>query len=241
MRLRPALITFVFCAVLAIPQSSFAQELPKIGAGAKVSTLGIGFEAATAVTPRSNVRGGFNFFSYDVTSSSRGIDYDGSLRLRSIQVVYDQYLYRGLHVSPGMLLYNGNKAEAVASVRGGESFSLGDVKYFSHKLNPVSGTASFKLRKVAPMVLFGVGNLLPRNSRHLGFNFDFGVVFQGSPDVQLNLAGAACAVSATTACVNAATDPVVQSNLQREQERISDDLQPFKYYPVVSAGVSWKF
>ena len=241
MRLPSILMAFIFCGALAFPPSTFGQELPRVGAGAKVSTLGIGFEAATAVTPRSNVRGGFNFLNYDATSSSHGIAYDGSLRLRSIQVVYDQYLFRGFHVSPGMLLYNGNKADAIASVRAGESFSLGDVRYFSHQVTPVTGTASFKLRKVAPMVLFGVGNMLPRNSRHLGFNFDFGVVFQGSPDVQLNLAGAACAVSPTTACVNAATDPVVQSNLRREQERISADLQPFKYYPVVSAGMSWKF
>src|SRR5262245_31199115 len=111
-------------AMLASP--SFAQEsLPRIGAGVKMSTLGVGFEAATAVTQRSNLRGGFNFFNYSITSEKDGIHYDASLTLRSVQITYDQYIVGGFHVSPGLLLYNGNGANAVASVPAGQSFSLG--------------------------------------------------------------------------------------------------------------------
>src|SRR5436190_6587503 len=96
-------LTFVLCA------SAFGQEpLPRLGVGAKVSTLGIGVEAATAVTPRSNVRGSFNFYDYNDVRRRDGISYAGSLRLRSVQVNYDQYLAGGFHVSPGLLLYNGN-------------------------------------------------------------------------------------------------------------------------------------
>ena len=36
-----------------------------VGVGVKVSTLGLGVEAATAVTEHSNVRAGFNGFNYD--------------------------------------------------------------------------------------------------------------------------------------------------------------------------------
>jgi hypothetical protein len=41
--------------------------------------------------------------------------------------------------------------------------------------------------------------------------------------------------------VNAATDSIVQSNIRLEQDKLNEDLQPLKYYPVVSIGVSWKF
>jgi hypothetical protein len=232
-------MTLVYCGVVAFPLSSFGQELPRIGVGAKMSTLGIGFEAATAVASRSNLRGGFNFFNYDTTVSEDGIHYDAVLKLRSIQATFDQYVFRGLHASPGVLIYNGNGGKAVASVPAGQSFSLGGVTYISPQ--SVSGTATVKMRKVAPMVLFGVGNLLPRNSRRLGFNVDFGVVFQGSPEMTLNLAGTACTAGPATSCLNLATDPTVQSNVKREQDKLNDDLQPLKYYPVVSAGISWKF
>ena len=60
----------MLCICAGVP-GAFSQ----VGAGAKFSTLGIGFEAAAAVTDRSNVRGGFNFFNYERSFSKDGIDY----------------------------------------------------------------------------------------------------------------------------------------------------------------------
>ena len=90
------------------------------------------------------------------------------------------------------------------------------------------------------MVMVGVGNPLPRSGRRFGFNVEAGVVFQGMPHMMLGLTGTACAAGPTTGCVNAATDPSVQSNVQAEQNKISNDLEPLKYYPVLSVGVSWR-
>src|SRR5579864_1056742 len=89
-------------AVFAI--ACFGQStLPRFGMGVKLSTLGAGIEAATAVTRRSNIRGGFNAFSYGTDFTKDGVNYSGDLRLRSAEVLYDQYLVGGLHVSPGVL------------------------------------------------------------------------------------------------------------------------------------------
>jgi hypothetical protein len=87
----------------------------------------------------------------------------------------------------------------------------------------------------------GYGNLVPRNNRHLGFNVEAGVVFQGTPTTKLNLTGNACVVNSTTGCLNAATDPTVQANVRNEQAKLNKDVEPFQYYPVLSVGVSWKF
>jgi hypothetical protein len=233
-------LTFLICAIW--PRASSGQSsLPRIAVGGKVSTLGIGVEGATAVTARSNVRYGFNFFNYDRVFHKRGITYDGQLELRSLQITYDQYLFSGFHVSPGLLAYNGTKIDATASVPAGQSFSLGGATYFSGQTNPINGTADMTVRKSAPMVLFGFGNVLPRSGRHLGFNVDTGVVFQGSPTTTLNLGGNACFVSPTIGCVNAATDPNVQNSVHAEQAKLNGDLEPFKYYPVLSFEVSWKW
>src|SRR5262249_29735590 len=224
------------------PSSASGQEsLPRIGVGVKASTLGIGIEAATAVTAHSNVRGSFNFYNYDRSPVKDGIHYDGSITFRSVQAMYDQYLHGPFHVRLGVLVYNGNRAAAIASVPGGRSFSLGDVSYFSNPTNPVTGNGTVEFRKIAPMVLFGVGNILPRSHRGFAINFDAGIAFQGSPDLKLNLAGTACAVNPATACVNAATDPIVQTNIRREQAKAADDLDLLKYYPVLSVGFGWRF
>jgi len=229
-------------AAAIAPALSFGQSaLPRFGAGVKASTLGIGVEGAAAVTGRSNVRFGVNQFNYSETLAAHGINYDAKLKLSSLQLNYDQYLVRGFHISPGLLFNNGNKADATAFVPGGESFTLGGARYYSSLSNPISGLANVKVQKTAPMVLMGFGNLLPRSGRHFGVNLEGGVVFQGSPETTVSLAGAACAVSPTSGCANANADPIVQSNLRLEQNKLNDDLRPLRYYPVVSLGISWQF
>jgi hypothetical protein len=216
------------------------QDLPKFGVGVKASTLGLGIEAATAVTSRSNVRAGFNGFSYSQEVTKDGIHYNGTLTLRSFEVLYDQYLIGGFHVSPGLLVYNGNHVDANAAVPGGSAFTLAGTTFFSDRSNPVSGTGSLNVRKAAPMILMGFGNLLPRSSKHFAVNFEFGVVFQGSPGAKLNLTGSACAKGAN-GCQSVSSSPDIQNRIQAEQGRINDSLGPFKYYPVVSLGFGYKF
>jgi hypothetical protein len=235
----------VLFGALTLPSFCFAQsersDLPRLGVEVKLSTLGAGIEAATAVTRKSNVRAGFNDFSYSDSFGKDGINYGGTLNLRSFDVLYDQYLVGGLHVSPGVMLYNGNRGTATAAVPGGQSFTLGGSTYYSSQANPVTGNGNLNLGSVSPMVMIGVGNLLPRNGRHVTFNFEVGAVFQGSPKATLNLNGSTCAAGGTVACVPIATNPTVQSSIQSEQTKINNSLSFFKYYPILSMGVGYKF
>jgi hypothetical protein len=240
MRISPCLV-IVLCLCAVCSQPSFGEGAFPIGIGAKVSTLGVGFEGAMPVTSHSNLRASFNFFNYSRTYNKRGITYDGDLDLRSLQITYDQYLIGGLHVSPSLLAYNGTHIDADATVPAGRSFSLGGVTYFSGQTNPINGTGVMNVRKTAPAIFLGYGNLVPRSGRHLGFNVEAGVVFQGTPTTKLNLTGTACVVNPTTGCLNAGTDPTVQANVQKEQTKLNKDLEPLQYYPVLSVGMSWKF
>lgn len=246
--MRKLILVFMSLAVCAsmLPSLSFGQTL--FGVGLAAGSLGAGVQGAVSVTKYSNVRGGFNDFSYNDTFSKDGITYGGTLKLRSAQVTYDQYFAHmgGFHISPGALIYNGNAGNATANVSSGQSFSLGGTTYYSGATSPITGTGTIGFNKAAPMVLIGFGNLLPRSSRHFGVSFEAGVVFQGSANARLNLAGSACPSAAAAAgpasnCPNAATDALVQANVQSEQNKLNTDLNPFKYYPVISLGVSYKF
>jgi hypothetical protein len=232
----------ILCVIVCLPAVCFGQENSKfgLGVGFGASSLGYRFDGALRVTERSNFRGAFNFLNYNKDTSRNGIDYAAKLGLRSLQFTYEQYIYKGFHVGGGVLAYNGNHADGTAAVPAGQSFSLGNARYFSGATNPIHGTARVDLGHAAPILVLGFGNPIPRSARRIGFYVDGGIAFQGTPKSALALSGTACAVSPTVGCVNAATDPTVQANVLAEQNQINDDLNLLKYYPILSFGITWK-
>ena len=226
-------------AAPASPAKESSEGRFPIGVGVKASTLGIGGEVAVAVTHRSNVRFGFNAFSYGHTFNKDGATYAGNLDLRSAQATYDVFLLRWLHVSPGVLLYNANKVSANVSVPGGQTFTLSNTSYVSDAADPIAGTGKLTVYKAAPMVLIGIGNLVPR-SRHFSTSFEIGAAYQGPPRVALNLTGSACD-STGLFCRSISSDPTIQSNIVAQQAKLNKSASPYKFYPVLSFGVGYKF
>jgi hypothetical protein len=216
----------------------------KIGVGFRVSTLGLGGEAAYQLTHSSNIRGGVNYFSYSRGFDNNGINYNGDLRWLSGEAHYDwfpfSHVVRSFHLSPGVIVYNGNRVTASASTPGGNTFTLNHVTYESNPADPVAGTGTLAFNKAAPTFMFGFGNLVPRNRKHFTANVEAGVAFEGAPKVGLNLTGSGC-VPGTADCVNVATDPTVQSNVHGEQTILSNDLNPFRYYPILALTLGYRF
>jgi hypothetical protein len=204
------------------PPHSKKGDAGQVGVGVRLSTLGAGAEVAVSLTNRLNVRGGFNIFQYSRGFNHDGITYKGQLNLRSGEAHLDWYpLGYAFHLSPGLLVYNGNGATATANVPGGSSFTLGGATYTSDPSNPIAGTGKLDFMKAAPTAMFGFGNLVPP-TRHFTCNFEIGAVFQGSARTKLNLTGNACPNGIN--CVNAATDPTVQANIVAEQNKLNNKL-----------------
>jgi hypothetical protein len=227
----------------APPPAPIPDELfkPSFGVVAKASMLGIGGDVGASITPLFNVRGGFNGLNYSHGFNNNGIHYDGNLRFRSAEALVDITPLRDwFHISPGILLYNGNQITARATVPGGQNFDLGGTSFRSSASDPIHGTGQLVVNKAAPMVMFGFGNPMP-HSHHFTIFHDFGIVFQGTPKTTLNLAGTACDPVTGLACVNAATDSTVQNQIKAEQDKINKDTSIVKFYPVASIGIGIRF
>ncbi len=225
----------------ALPQSAAGRSsYSRIGIGVKFSTLGVGVEVGTPLGRKFNVRGGFNIFRYSRLITSDGIQYDGQLRFQSAEAHLDWFPFGGFHISPGLLFYNGNNVTATAMVPGGQTFSEGGVTYESDPTTPVTGSGKLDFVKVSPTIMFGVGNLIPRNGRHYIFLFEVGAAYQGSARVALNLAGNVCDTAGMN-CRAISSDPTVQSNIQAQQVKIQNDVNPYRFYPVISLGVGFNF
>jgi hypothetical protein len=219
---------------------SSATPFRRIAIGVKASTLGPGIELAMPVSSKSNVRAGFNVFDFGHTFNSGGIGYNGTLRMRSVETHYDWFPWgHSFHLSPGLMVYNGNKVTANANVPVGQSFTLNNTDYTSAAGDPVNGNGKLTFNKVAPTFLVGWGNLLPRSGRHISVPFEFGFAYVGTPQTTLNFGGSVCSSGAP--CGTIASQPAVQTNILGQQQKINNDVSPFRFYPIVSIGFGYKF
>jgi hypothetical protein len=227
---------------LAPAHKRYSRDEGRIGAGFRLSSLGLGGEVAARVTHSTNVRGGFNFFSYNRGYDNNGIHYTGDLKWASAEAHFDWFPFaHAFHLSPGVIAYNDNHVDATASAAGGSNITLNGVQYQSDPADPIKGTGKLSFNKVAPTVMIGLGNLVPRNGKHFSVNFEVGVAFSGSPKVALNLTGSGCPTNPPGPCQSIATNSTIQANVQGQQTKISNDLSPFKYYPLVSMTIGYRF
>jgi len=242
---RAFILILVLCATCARAQSSgpksTSSDTPfSVGIGFKASSLGLGGELAVPVMWRANIRAGFNLFSYSHTFSSDGVPYSGTLDLRSAQAQFDFFPFAGaFHLSPGVMFYNGNNINARTTIAPGQTVDIGGTTWRSSPADPLNGTGKLSLSKVGPMFTLGWGNLVPRGDRHLSFSFEGGFVYQGEPSTRLNFSGSACTTAGV--CRSVQSNPAFQADVVREQNRLNDNASPFRFYPIISTGVGYRF
>ena len=96
-----------------------------------------------------------------------------------------------------------------------------------------SFTGELKFNSTAPYLGIGWGNPVAKG-KGWGFVTDVGVLFQGSPKVSST-------VTCTQAAVTAGVCPTMQQSVADGATQLESDLKNYKYYPVISIGVSYQF
>ena len=223
------------------PRAGNVDSSNRFAVGVQLSTLGLGGQFAYRLSHKLNVRAGFNFAKVTDTITSNQITYGAQLNFRSAQGNLDWFFLGPLHLSGGALLYNGNGITATVSVPTGQTFTLNGTDYESGT-PPLGGSANLTLNKVAPEILFGVGNMIPRNGRHFAGQFEIGAIYEGSPNFVFNLSGTVCQPpnSSGPTC-QSVTASQVQTDIAGEEAKINHDAAPFRFYPIISGGFSIAF
>jgi hypothetical protein len=229
-------------------RNSSASQGPfsRVAIGGGFSPLGINLLLATNLGQHMNLRATGNVFNYTASNiSTNGFNVDAKLYLASAGVSLDLYPFpkHGFHVSPGVLFYNTNKADATFNVVGGTSFTLDNYTYYASTTNPVRGTGTFGLHSQNPAftITGGWGNVIPHKGGHWSYPVEVGVALIGAPTVNIALTqGQVCDANGFN-CVNVATDQDVQTNLQAQIAKYKSNLDPLKTYPIVSFGVAFAF
>lgn len=220
--IKSTLFTAMLC--LGIAPATFAGT-GDMAAGVKVGTLGVGAEVTVGILPALNFRTGYNLYNYDGTASRSDIDYDYKLKLSTLPLLVDLHPIplSGFRITAGAMI-NSNKIDATGQAQG--SYEIGDVTYTAAQVGTLKGKIDFN--SVAPYAGIGWGNAVGAGLP-LTFTCDIGIMFQGTPKVSLDATGPI------------ASDPTFQAEVAKEEADIKNDTDGFKYYPVVSLGLAYKF
>lgn len=213
----------------AFASISGVAQARDVGVTAEVGTTGLGLHLVTPIREDLNARIGFNAMNFNLSESSDDTDYDIKADLQTFDVLLDYYPAAGSSFRlTGGLIYNGNKLTAKARAKNG-TYTFNGETYSAADVGTVDGRMDFK--KIAPYLGIGWGNAVAA-SGGWGFAADVGVMFQGSPDV--NLASNNCTAPAV-ACER------LRSDLQAENRELNSSAHDFQYYPVVRVGASYRF
>jgi hypothetical protein len=222
------------------------KPLSRIAVSAGVSTMGVNVQAATNLNRHLNLRATGNALNYNVNNISvNGFNVNGNVKLATAGAGIDYYpfAYHGFRLTPGVLFHNENAVSANVAVTGGTKLSLNGVDYYSSSTDPILGAGSVGLHSQNPAFTLttGWGNMIGRKGGHWSFPFEIGAAMVGTPVVNLGLtSGQACDVNGQN-CVDVTTDPTVNANLQAQIAKYKKDLDPLRYYPILSFGVSYNF
>ena len=193
------------------------------------STLGFSLGMGKPISDNVNGRLTANIFSYDDTITESGIDYDASLDLRSAGLLFDWHPSRtAFRVTVGGY-YNGNEAGLDGKSISG-TFDINGTIYNVSDVGSLRGSVAFG--SSAPYLGVGWGNL-GSNKAGWGMSWDLGVLYQGKPDVGLDVT---CSPS-----LSAGQCSTLMSDVTAESQALRSDIEDQEWYPVFSLGVLYRF
>lgn len=214
--------------VTDLPETTIEDTSSRLyNVGLKVGTLGVGVDVSTPINNSFALRVNINGATYSHSASEEDIDYDADLKFANAGVLVDYFPFEsvGFHLSAGAY-YNANKIEAQGQPTAG-TFTIDDMDYQASEIGSLDAKLDFD--KFAPYVGLGWGN--DSRSEGFGFSLDLGMLV-GKTNTYL---------TATRGIVDDATWADIQNSVANEKEKLDDNLDELKVYPVISVGITYTF
>jgi hypothetical protein len=188
--------------------------------GLKVGTLGLGVQVGKSFGESACVCLGAQYLSLELEDGGT-VDYNYKAvpQLSSLTLGMNFYPFKNaFHISSGILFnYNTAMIEMIPA----KTYTIGGDVYSPDKLGELN--ADVKFNRVAPYLGIGFSNLVKKNSM-FGVLLDIGIVYQGSPSVDL------------------AADGLLEPSADVDQEeQLEENLEWLKLYPVISLGLNYNF
>ena len=211
----------VLLSAFAVTGTAVADH--NFGVGVKAGTLGIGVEGTWRPLPYIDLRVGANQYDYKDSGLYGGVNYDAEFNLDNYYVTGNLRFPLSPFRLSGGLYSNGNEFNAVSGDNGAIIFIGGD-PYPADAVGTLSAGAAFD--STSPYV--GVGFDFTVLGK-VGLILDFGMLWQGSPQVSMSADGPLAGI------------PMFEASMDAERAELEDQLSDYKAWPVVSLGFVFNF
>ncbi len=208
--------------LLALLSAGVAHAEHDFGVGIKAGTLGLGLEASWKPLRYLELRIGANAFDFSNDGDVAGINYEQELSLQSFYGTANiHFTDSPMRVTAGFYS-NGNELLLINDQMLDQE--IGGVVYPGAGIGTLSSTTTFA--SSAPYL--GIGYDFTIKGK-IGMNVDFGVLWQGDPEVTLTADGALSG------------NPGFQAALEAERQELQEDLSDFKAMPLLQIGFVYNF
>lgn len=209
--------------LMLLATSVFGQDM-SVGLALKGSTMGYGGDVVFQFHEKMTARIGYDYlglgpFNFNFKESDISYDASATVKTGSITALYDYYIAKIFFVSAGIGVNNFN---IHAEGKAGSGLPWGDIVVPADKI----GEFDFQVEpglKLSPYLGIGLGRTL--STKTVGFAFEIGSYYMGSPDLTI-----------TTTGLIAPT-----SNPEHGQEAILEgQISQYNLYPVIKLSLNFK-
>lgn len=216
-----------FISLAAITTVQAEDNISKFSLGVQGGTMGLGVSGTYDISEYLSISGVYNQYDYKYNSTENDIDYRFKLGLQNTGLLAHFKPFQGNFRITGGIYHNNNDITGNARYSGSDSITIGNTTYNGSDIANIDADVSFS--SVAPYL--GVG--YTKNISNFKFNADLGMLFQGSPKVGLNVN--------PHSSMDALTREELRAEVERERRSLEDELKDFKYYPVATIGIAYRF
>lgn len=229
------LLTLAACLFLPPVAASGQANQGGVTVGARVGTTGYGPELTFPISRRVGGRLAAGFGSFDVDFDSKVVTYEGQVEMQNVLAVVDLFPTGGrFRLSAGALVGD-NRLSGDAPVS--------DILLDNGITTPPilagmplgSVHAESSVEEVAPYVGIGFGRG-PRREGGFHLAFDLGVAYHGEPEVDLELNSPLLPLAAIPAL-----QPILDEIIAREERELAQELEEYRYFPVVALTLGYSF
>jgi hypothetical protein len=235
---------FVTLPPSGLPRPKSFRPFTGIGIASRTGLAGAGFDIATPLSRKLNLRVGAGFFSYATAFQEQGANVAINLRMKSGHAALDWFPFNGrFRLSPFLVFANNNRVLATALIPSGSTVTLNGHDYISSYADPLHGSGRIDFRKVSPGFTLGFGNIIPRTRSHVSIPVEMGFYYVGQPGLQVAFSGSACdpAFPPAIGCQSVDQDPGFQKNLTAFIARNNHNLSYASFLPILSVGFAYAF